>query len=595
MHAEDRTLSVVFETSVRLMVPLFQRPYVWNESDNWEPLWEAINTALERRLVEKKPRPHFLGAIVLDQLDTFTGEVGARQVIDGQQRLTTLQVMIAAIRDLCASLEQKEYQEAFKRLSENFVPSKKDADSTFKVWPTNEDRPHFRNVMSSGSFETLSQVYAAKATPSTFGHLLPDCYSYFYRQFSSLLEHAEGDELDALLAGLFDTVRQDLVLVVVDLDRGDDPQLIFETLNALGTPLLPSDLFKNFLFHQAHQQGENVEELHRQYWKPFDEGADYWRTEIRQGRLKWHRIDLFLAHYLTLLKQEVVSMTHLFGEFRDHCLSNGFHAGKQLASLRTYGDVFRAFEGFAPDSREGLFFQRLDALDTSMVLPVLLEVFCRPKSDADRLRFIEILESYLVRRAVCGLTYKNYNRLFVDLLKRLSKSEFSSEELRKFLLEREGDSAEWPTDGMFSKAIQESPVYNALKRSRTRMVLEAIEQKLRSAKAEKILIDEKLTIEHIMPREWHANWPLPEGADGDQEDLRNHMVHTFGNLSLVNGKLNPSLSNAGWIDKKAALGEHSALAMNRLLQQHDDWDEKHILRRGMQMAEIAVTLWPRQE
>ncbi len=266
MHAEDRTLGIVFETSVRMMVPLFQRPYVWNESKNWEPLWEAVNTALERRLVDKKPRPHFLGAIVLDQLDTFTGEVGARQVIDGQQRLTTLQITIAAIRDICAVYGQSEYQEAFKRLSTNFVPGKKDPASVLKVWPTNEDRPHFRKVMSVGSLESLAEAYDARPKAKTFGHLMPDCYVYFHRQFSELLEGAEGEELDTLLAGLFDTIREDLVLVVVDLDRGDDPQLIFETLNALGTPLLPSDLFKNFLFHQANQQGEDVEALHREYW-----------------------------------------------------------------------------------------------------------------------------------------------------------------------------------------------------------------------------------------------------------------------------------------------------------------------------------------
>jgi len=595
MHAEDRTLSVIFETSVRLMVPLFQRPYVWNKDDNWEPLWEALNTALERRLVEQKPRPHFLGAIVLDQLDTFTGEVGARQVIDGQQRLTTLQMMIAAVRDLLASMGEENYQEAFKRLTENFVPSQKDPGSVFKVWPTNEDRPHFRNVMSAGSLETLAATYEAKPSAKTFGHLMPDCYVYYYRQFEAILSGAEGDELSNILAGLFDAIRQDLVLVVVDLDRDDDPQLIFETLNALGTPLLPSDLFKNFLFHQANQQGEDVEALHQQYWKPFDEGSDYWRAEVRQGRLKWHRIDLFLAHYLTLLKQEVVSMTHLFGEFRDHCLSNGVQARTQLENLRTYGDVFQKFESYEANSREGVFFRRLAALDTSMVLPVLLEVFCQPKSNEDRLRFIELLESYLVRRAVCCLTYKNYNRLFVDLLKRLNQTEFSSEELRKFLLEREGESAEWPTNEAVTKAFEEYPVYNWLKRARVRMILEAVEQELRDAKSEKITIDEKLTIEHVMPQEWYKNWPLPENADGEQEEFRNHMIHTFGNLSLVTSKLNPSLSNAAWPEKRNALSEHSALVMNRLLQQHDEWNEKLILLRSKQMLQVALKLWPRPE
>ena len=96
MHAEDRTLGVVFETTVRLLVPLFQRPYVWKEENNWEPLWDSVRTVADRRAAGDTIRPHFLGAIVLEQLKTETGEVDARQVIDGQQRLTTLQVMLAA-------------------------------------------------------------------------------------------------------------------------------------------------------------------------------------------------------------------------------------------------------------------------------------------------------------------------------------------------------------------------------------------------------------------------------------------------------------------------------------------------------------------
>ncbi len=188
MHAEDRTLSVVFETSVRLVVPLLQRPYVWNKEKNWEPLWESLRDAFDRRLSEQNPRPHFLGAIVLDQVDTFTGEVDARQVIDGQQRLTTLQMLIAAIRDLAASKGASNYHEAFKRLSENYVPSQKDPDSAFKVWPTNRDREHFRRVMTAGKPDALADQYGVKGSAKSYGHLMPDCYAFFYGCFDELLD-----------------------------------------------------------------------------------------------------------------------------------------------------------------------------------------------------------------------------------------------------------------------------------------------------------------------------------------------------------------------------------------------------------------------
>lgn len=594
MHAEDRTLGVVFETTVRLLVPLFQRPYVWKQENNWEPLWDSIKTVADRRLAGNNIRPYFLGAIVLEQLKTETGEVDARQVIDGQQRLTTLQLAIATIRDICKAKDSENYHEAFKRLSENYVPSKKTPESTFKVWPTNVDREHFLWTMTAGSIEALEGQYNVKAGTKDFGHLIPNCYKYFHNQVLEWLDEGESESLDDRFDILFNAIRQDLVLVVVDLGDGDDPQLIFETLNALGTPLQPADLVKNFLFHWAQRQGAKTTDLYEQIWRPFDDNVSYWRTEVRQGRLKWHRIDLFLAHYLTLLRKDVVSMTHLFGEFREY-FTNGNNASAEdhIRQLRSYADVYHGFDQYPEDSREGLFFYRLEALDTSMALPVLLETLRKPESNEDKDLFLDYLESYLVRRAVCCLTYKNYNRIFVDMIKHLSSTSFSSSELLTFLIARKGESAEWPTDDQFRKAFCGYQIYKRMKQSRTRMVLEAIERVMRDGKSENISIREKLTIEHIMPQEWRPNWPLPDDATLEDEMKRDEMLHHFGNLTLVTRKLNPSLSNAPWTEKKATIMEHSALAMNRRLQPATQWNENTIADRSEEMFKLILKIWPR--
>jgi hypothetical protein len=593
MHAEDRMLGVVFETTVRLMVPLFQRPYVWNEERNWEPLWESIEAVANRRLGDSAPRPHFLGAIVLEQLKTETGEVDSRQVIDGQQRLTTLQLAIAAIRDLCAQKGAENYREGFKRLSENYVPSKKNLDSVFKVWPTNVDRDHFRRVMSAGSLEAVAEAYEVKPGTRDYGHLIPNCYKFFYAKTEEWLGDAADQELDDRLDILFSAFRQDLVLVVVDLGDGDDPQLIFETLNALGTPLAPADLVKNFLFHSAEREGSSIAELYEETWQSFDDNVQYWRAEVRQGRLKWFRIDTFLAHYLTLLRQDVVSMTHLFTEFREHFDTEDVSAAQQVRNLRQYAKVFEGFDSYHPESREGVFFRRLEALDTSMAVPVLLEMLRIPHSDEDKDLFLTLLESYLVRRAVCCLTYKNYNRIFVDMIKSLSKAGFTAAALRVFLLERKGESAEWPTDEQFRKAFCEFPIYKRMKQSRTRMVLEGIERAMHDGKSEKISIDEQLTIEHVMPQDWRANWPMPEDSTLEDEMQREEVLQSFGNLTLVTKKLNPSMSNGPWSEKKAALQEHSALTMNRRLQKFTKWGEANIAERGQEMCDIALKIWPR--
>jgi len=228
-----------------------------------------------------------------------------------------------------------------------------------------------------------------------------------------------------------------------------------------------------------------------------------------------------------------------------------------------------------------------------MVIPVLLEVLKSPSEDGDHIRFIEILESYLVRRAICSLTYKNYNRVFADLLRHLSRTEFRSERLRDFLLSREGETSVWPSDDEFRRAIEILPAYQKLKRSRVRMLLEAIEAALHDGKTERIEILDDLTVEHIMPQRWEENWPLADTSP-EARERRGTLLHTFGNLTLVTEKLNPSLSNAGWSKKRQALQQHSALTLNRMLLGNEIWDEETIRGRNRLIADLALGIWPRE-
>lgn len=593
MHAEDRALGVVFDAVAHLQVPLFQRPYVWKQERNWDPLWESFSEAFLRRHLGENRRPHFLGSIVLDQSPTPHGEVTVRQIIDGQQRLSTLQILIAAMRDLAGAHGVDKYPEAFDRLVSNFVPSERRPESRFKVWPTNQDREAFELAMTGGSLHSITEKLGKRESAKRLGHQMLDCYLYFYRKLEELLEGESETDVAEVFGAMYAALREDVVLVVIDLEENDDPQLIFETLNALGTPLLPSDLVKNLLFRVAASQDVEIEPLYEAAWKPFDTDADYWRAEIRQGRLKWGRIDIFIAHYLALKRRDIISVPHLFSEFRSFLIDGDQSAEESLLSLRNYSTTFRRFEEYPPRSREGVFFSRLEDLDTNMAIPVLLEVLKSPSQDGDHIRFIEILESYLVRRAVCSLTYKNYNRVFAELLRHLARSEFRSENLRAFLLSREGETSVWPSDDEFRRAIEISPAYQKLKRSRVRMLLEAIEAALHDGKSERIEIIDDLTVEHIMPQRWKENWPL-QGSLPDVREKREALLHTFGNLTLVTEKLNPSLSNAGWSKKRSALQQHSALALNRQLLINEAWDENSIRQRNSQIADIALRVWPRE-
>jgi hypothetical protein len=205
------------------------------------------------------------------------------------------------------------------------------------------------------------------------------------------------------------------------------------------------------------------------------------------------------------------------------------------------------------------------------------------------------LESYLVRRMVCGLTTKGYNTLVRSLIQRLRAGDrFSASAIREFLLGQEAESTRWPADEEFRAAWVGRPVYELLTRGRVRVVLEALELALHTGMAEKVTIQSGLTIEHVMPKVWQEHWPLPAGVSAEEaRERRNRLIHTFGNMTLVTGKLNPSMSNSAWETKRAALSEHGAFTLNRRLCALKTWDEAAIERRAGELFALAKEVWPR--
>ena len=589
MRADRIDLQGLFSADVTFVAPLFQRPYVWEQERNWEPLWAAARGVADQHAAGGTGvRPHFLGAVVLNQRPTPTGGIPVRELIDGQQRLTTLQLLLAASRDLAAQRGFDRLSKAFAKLVENDAPLATAVQDDFKVWPTNADRPAYLGALRPG---------ADGAVVSTGSKILA-AYAYF----AGVIGEWVGEEdAEIRLRAFYDAVTKSLHLVAIDLDEkdGDDPQLIFETLNALGTPLLPADLVKNFLFQRTAHQEANAVRLYNLYWRDFDEDQDYWRQEIAQGRLYRPRIDHFLQHYLTLHTGAEVPATRLFQAFKEYDAKAGLSVGQHLEQFQAYSAVYRQFALFPRDTREGDFFYRLDVLDTTTVYPLLLEVFFRlngPEGEMERRQVLDDLESFLVRREVCRLTPKNYNRVFLDALEHV-RSDFSARTLEAFLMGREGDSARWPDDAEFHTAWTRHPLYRLLVRRRLRMVLEAVEMASRTDKSEAVLLPTDLTVEHVLPQQWHLHWPLPRPAEGDGRDKqaraddRDVALHTVGNLTLVTGKLNPSLSNGPWTRKRSALRKHSALTLNRDLAEHDTWGEEDIKRRAEVLFGVARTVW----
>lgn len=600
MDAKPRSLKDIFDAQCRYMVPLYQRPYVWTEQDQWEPLWEDISALADRYYRADPFRPHFMGAVVLEQLNTATGTLDLRQIIDGQQRLTTLQIVIEAACDVCDSLGPVASSHArdLRRLTRN-DPRDGNPDEVFKVWPTNVDRDHFRLVMSAGSPDDVRQHYDGKSNGDV-GYAIANGYLFFYKKITEWLANTDTDNLKKKLDALQNALYRGLLVVVIDLDEKDDAQMIFETLNARGTPLLASDLVKNYLLHRAEDYGHNLDKFYYEHWQFFDLST-FWREKVQTGRMLRPQIELFLQHYITLLTRDEVLVTNLFNTFRQYVKKHPeIDPATYMVDLHRYGLLYQQFYTYSPDTREGLFFRRIQALETTTIYPLLLIVFDKlgkPEHDKQRRTILTDLESFLVRRMVCELGTKNYNNLFLDAVKQFADCNPAQlgSEIREFLRSQTIDISRWPDDNEFLEAWQKIEAYRRFKpQTRLRMILEALElQRRASDKTEDLALPKKkLSIEHIMPRGWTAtNWPLPDDTD-ESKEVRGQLLHTFGNLTLVTGSLNSSLSNDPWIKKVLTLKRYSVLLLNADLQGVSEWNEAAIQKRSKELFKLAKHVWP---
>lgn len=621
MKANAVPLLAVFEKKMRLEVPLFQRQYVWNQDKHWEPLWEDISRKFTEFLDGRKEAPvHFLGAMVFDQKQTPTTHVEKRQVIDGQQRLTTLQVFLAAFRDFCRESDCEELAKEAESFTLNKGMMAEPEVDKFKVWPTLLDRPQFCDVVAAGSRAEIVQrhplrrrPYARKPEPRP---RMVEAYLFFFAQLEAFFIGDDGDpplasevSLSNRLEECFQALKNALQIVVIDLEQGDDAQVIFETLNARGEPLLPADLLRNFIFLRAARLGEPQEALYEQYWKRFDD--EFWRVEIKQGRLTRPRSDLFMQHFLASRQGVDIPIKHLFVEYkfwieRTHPFQT---VRDELATLARQGGDFRRI--IDPKKDDALFnlVTFLDAFDIRTAYPLLLALLDARLDDGEWERVSVSVESYLLRRAVCNLTTKNLNRVFLGLTRSLRKSELNHAGLRDELLALSGDSTAWPTDEQFREAWRSAHVYSIMSNPKIVHIYKRLNETYLATKKERVSVEGMLTVEHLLPQNWIDHWPMQDGykglgmaelsqaLPGDPRAVatrkRNAAAQTFGNLTILTQALNAAASNSPWTKKRPELLRHSLLPINQQLQSVDIWDEEAISARSDELFQRALLLWPR--
>lgn len=602
METQVRTPQTVFQQPQRLVVPLFQRPYTWNEENQWEPLWNDVVRVAERVLNKQnvRPHPHFLGAVVLQQIQNQTGLLQERTVIDGQQRLTTLQLLLQA---LCEELKAIAATPPAMRIeslisnAEHFCSKQEDQ---FKVWPTNRDRAAFNSVMSTKS----SNAEQSNVHPS---ERIVLAHRYFKVQAREWLER-EGSEAAQSRALAIEMVVRDLLqIVVIDLAVDENAQEIFETLNARGAQLTAADLIKNFIFQRLLETGIKVEDAYQSYWKEFETG--FWEADINVGRVRHPRSAIFLNHWLIARTGETVVAREVFYQFKRFADDNsGVSMTELLKQIYEAAKVYRAFITAAstlvgPTERLGLFGYRTGVLESEVIKPLvlcLLDPQEKPIPEAQLNKALDVIESWMVRRMLVRASTKAYNQVVSDLVNLVRKSDRSvlGDVIEKFLATQSGDSRYWPDDAEILKELVDLQAYRRIGRGRLRMVLEAIEDHTRGWKNGKQALSEervargKLTIEHVMPVKWQTNWPLEPGQN---EADRDRLTHTFGNLTLLTGKLNSKVSNAQWSKlggKREGLQAHDTLFLNREIVKSEEWTDEKIRSRTEEIARKVIEIWP---
>ena len=586
------TPTQLFQFNIRYTIPEFQRRYVWEQEGQWEPLWDDLRNTAETYLEEldrsglnplaadQNTSAHFLGAVVIQQVPVAVMDIQRREVIDGQQRMTTLQLLLDAIQQVfeeiglgaeAANLSQ------FVLNNQNLV---QDKDHIFKLWPTTNDREAFRHAMDNGL-----------ATDKFENSLIVQAHEFFQGEVRRWL-NPNGDlepGIVRLRAQAIQTaVSAKLQMVVIDLTQDDDPHLIFETLNARGTPLEESELVKNYVMSRA-EPGDTDK-----IWG--DLSDNWWVAEVRQGRLYRPRIDMLLNYWLAMNKQDDVSPSRIFREFR--LFADDQPISKVMSEVKNDLGRYRRFEdGVGRTRDEDIFHDRTDVMRIGAFTPALFRILSAPSQQ--RIKALKALESFLVRRMACRGTTSQYGRLSLELAGRLldGEAEATDKIVVDFLREQKIENREWPNDEYLAGVLQTLPIYRSLTRGRLRLILEGIEGLLRSSpKTDDQSVPRDLTIEHAMPQSWAQNWPVPDDDEKEERTRqRNRLVHTIGNLTLINGRLNASLSNAAWESKRKTLARHSTLLLNhRLLEESEgaDWDEDFIQARSLRMAKLVAEVWP---
>jgi hypothetical protein len=548
MQASPANIIDYFNGEKQNLIPLFQRPYRWS-TDKWETLWEDVMIQYELG----DSANHFMGAIVSVPAKSVPVGVSKYLIIDGQQRLTTIALLLCALRDCVDPRTADRIQEVY------LTNRHREPEDTLKFVPTQADRDAFRLIALDRRIPENGSLVATA-----------------YRFFANKLKNAEdANDQPVLPAKILSCLERALQVVMINLTDNDDPYLIFESLNFKGEPLSQADLVRNYVlmrFRHSPTSGGEQERVYSRHWRPLENELGGSLTE-------------FLRHY-SMKEGEDIRQGGIYAAVKNR-LRKLDTAGKvetEMEAMRVYGGFYARFLTPVLETN-GAIRRRLEHianLEVTTAFPLLLRLFGarhdRTLTDEDLENCLALVEAFAVRRSVCAVPTNALNKLFLQWARNFPLSGHLTW-LHASMSDGKGNRR-FPRDEEFAESFCKSPQYG---RGATTFVLHKLEKSFEHKEAVDL---SSATVEHVLPQTLTEEWIAALGETAKSTHAR--LLNTMGNLTLTG--YNSELQNAPFREKKARL-QTTHIELNRWILEQENWGAPQIEQRAQVLLPIAISLW----
>ena len=563
LQAGETTLNKLLNTSRQFIVPIFQRNYSW-QKNQYEQLWFDILRASKF----KEKQNHFIGSIVYIDMGTPAGRPQQLLLIDGQQRLTTISILLCAIKDYVQKFNLETKLINLAKIKNQFLYNSDEIDEDrYKLLLNVQDKETYIKLIDNTIF-TVNK-------PATN---IIKCYEFFHERIEDFIK--QHGQIDEIYAGIFK-----LSLVSISLDKdSDNPQMIFESMNSTGKDLSQTDLLRNYLLMDLTPEKQT--RLYKTYWKPMEElfGEDIYKNDL-------NKFDYFIRDFLTLKSDTgyICKINNVYENFKRYYLDNNCEKFAVLKDLFTYAKYYARIDLLQENDNElKLYWQEFKKLDSHVVYPFLLKLYDDYSRQIlikeDFKKILQVVISYLWRRAICEILTNSLSKTFATLYQAVDKDDYVNSVIKAFVFK--SSYKRFPSDYEVREKLQTKDIYHFRLR---KYLLEALENYYHKEPID--LNTANYTIEHIMPQNIEHNLSWQQMLGEDWQEVHSLYLHTLGNLTITG--YNAEMSNKSFVEKVNGESgfKHSHLKLSESIAQCDVWNKKAIQRRTNILTDIILKIW----